>query len=99
MSNVPDDWGAYYSTCERCEKKYHPSGTVRCDCEECARCGGDRASDELDESGVCDTCWKDFGACCPECKEWTLDMSMEDGLCPSCTTEGKDDGDRQQESA
>ena len=85
MSNLPPDWGNYYGTCMDCGGRYHASGTEQCDCEECERCEETTAPDSLDEKGICDTCWKDFGTCCPGCKEWTLDASMEDGACPNCT--------------
>ena len=38
MSNVPDDWGMYYGTCAACDKTFHRSGCVECDCTECRFC-------------------------------------------------------------
>ncbi len=42
MSNVPDDWGMYYSNCSQCGSQYHLSeggcscfDDVECDCGKC----------------------------------------------------------------
>ena len=37
--NLPDDWGSYFHTCEKCGKRYHSSGTEQCDCIPCECCG------------------------------------------------------------
>jgi len=50
-SNVPDDWGCYWSTCGRCGRRYHDS-EGGCPCEGlCLECGT-----ELDEDGLCYEC-------------------------------------------
>ena len=38
MSNVPDDWGAYYRRCPECGHTYHMSGTDECACVETFQC-------------------------------------------------------------
>jgi|8_EtaG_2_1085327.scaffolds.fasta_scaffold395835_2 hypothetical protein len=33
--SLPSDWGMYYTTCERCDREYHLSGTTVCACAPC----------------------------------------------------------------
>lgn len=40
MSNLPDDWNAYWATCEHCGVRYHLSGVYECACEVCDVCFG-----------------------------------------------------------
>lgn len=69
MSNVPDDWGMYYTTCEFCGSRYHASeGGCGC-CDECEICGEIHSLDELEDNGmVCNEC-----LACDHCGEITLD--------------------------
>jgi len=64
--DLPDDWGAYYRTCEVCGKTYHQSGVVECGCEECADCGNRFLPDDL-ENGLCESCQPDPPTECPDC--------------------------------
>jgi len=50
LSNLPDDWGAYYSKCSTCGGRNHASGTDECAChvtydEGCKECGGEFEAD------------------------------------------------------
>ena len=39
MSNLPDDWGAYYRTCTDCGYRAHASDGYDCKCVETFQCG------------------------------------------------------------
>ncbi len=54
MSNLPDDWDAYWRTCPDCDTAYHMSGTTECACERCESCNANRSTSE--HPTLCQTC-------------------------------------------
>ena len=59
MTNLSDDWGAYYHICDLCGKRYHASGADTCACVMCEECSEVKPPDEytLDEyKEMCDSC-------------------------------------------
>lgn len=53
MSNVPEDWGNYYTKCPGCGKEYHESEGDCGVCIQCVDCGDAVATDTDD---LCDDC-------------------------------------------
>lgn len=53
MSNLPDDWSAYWTTCEDCGARYHLSGVYECACDACGRCG-ERIPPDTEMCGRCE---------------------------------------------
>lgn len=67
MSNVPDDWGCYYTTCETCGERYHESEGGCSGCDKCEQCGEWKSLRELEDNDmVCEDC-----LCCQTCGELT----------------------------
>lgn len=69
-SNVPDDWGSYYTNCSSCGARYHASEGGCDNCIECEWCGEYKPYDEFidneDADGICIECY-----CCGICGEET----------------------------
>jgi hypothetical protein len=64
MSNLPDDWNTYYTTCAKCGGENHPSGTVECGCEPvpdtpCSCCEDLFCDDDLVHIDELDEWWCD----------------------------------------
>jgi len=62
VSNVPDDWDAFWVTCIDCGKRYHASeGGCGCtdDATKCAGCD-EWISDEDLVDGFCEECSEEF---------------------------------------
>jgi len=58
MTNLPDDWNAYFRTCEDCGARYHLSGTDECECPTCDNCHEVTAESNMDDErdGWCSKC-------------------------------------------
>lgn len=56
MSNLPADWGMYYSTCDTCGERYHMSGTVVCDCVPCMTDKCFKVASRKSHDGFCVEC-------------------------------------------
>jgi len=58
MTNLPDDWNAYWRTCEDCGARYHLSGTDECECPTCDKCHEVTAESDMadDRDGWCEKC-------------------------------------------
>ncbi len=55
MTNLPDDWGMYYATCDRCGQRYHPADEM-CNCAPCAECGDLVAAGDPGDDVLCEPC-------------------------------------------
>ena len=69
MSNLPDDWDNYWRVCERCDQRYHASGTDPCHCEPCECCGEIVPPAAMREDGWCVDCAYERD----ECEDETTD--------------------------
>lgn len=56
MSNLPDDWSSYYSTCAQCGHRYHASGASDCACVQCRSCGRLTPPHEVEDGRLCMSC-------------------------------------------
>ncbi|HEC72612.1 MAG: hypothetical protein ACTSW7_00535 [Candidatus Thorarchaeota archaeon] len=69
MSNVPDDWGNYFTTCSTCGERYHESEGDCGNCDKCEWCDKWFTLEELENNGgMCNDC-----LCCETCGELTED--------------------------
>ena len=86
MSNVPDDWPLYFTTCTVCGKEYHASEGDCGVCVTCSDCGDTVATDTDD---LCDDCREAREeAKCVDCDDTEDTDKVTDtegqSLCRSC---------------
>lgn len=83
MSNLPDDWGAYYRKCSECGHMTHMSGTLEC---MCVYCETEDCENLEYQDGYCLTCHDTVK--CSECAERydPYDMYVDDEVhtCSEC---------------
>ena len=85
MSNLPDDWGAYYRRCSECGHMTHMSGTLEC---KCVPCETEYCENLEYQDGYCMTCHetKDHVECwsCEERYD-PYDMYVDDDEVHTCS--------------
>jgi len=86
MSNVPDDWPLYFTTCTVCGKEYHASEG---DCGVCVTCSDCDDKTATDTDDLCDDCREAREeAKCADCDDTEDTDKVTDtegqSLCRSC---------------
>lgn len=84
--NLPESWGPN-ERCHRCDRPYHPSGTVECACRPCSSCDDPFPPDDLDD-GRCEACRTPVDVECDLCAGTfgvlPVDARADGGLCDPC---------------